>query len=109
MKWTKLMLVCTAILLPSISQAAEFWSGLTTITTLYPTPSNYIINVSYTNALSTCNNGSRFSIDITNPNYNALVSTLIAAFMAGKKINFNVDDSQGASCSPYINRFIVYP
>jgi len=94
--------------MPTLSHSVEIWSGKTTITNLYPTSGSYIFNVTFSNVLSTCDQGKRFSIHTTNPNYNALVSSLVAAFMAGKQINFNVNDSQGSSCYPEINRFIVY-
>lgn len=108
MKIVSALWVISIILLPSLCQAEEFWSGKTNITTLYPTSQTYVFNVTYSNPLSTCDNGTRFSIPPTNPNYTALVSTLVSAFMAGKQININVD-SQSANCQPTINRFIVYP
>ena len=108
MKFIKILLASALVSLPSICQPAEFWSGETTVTHLYPTSNMYVFNVTYANSLSTCDNGRRFRIDMANPNYNALVSSLLAAFMAGKKINFNVDDAQGSSCEPSINRFFIY-
>lgn len=94
--------------LPLVSHSAEIWSGRTKIVHLYPTSYNYIFMVNFSNALSTCDSGKRYSIAQTNSNYNALVSTLTAAFMAGKEISFNVNDDQGNNCAPIINRFIVY-
>lgn len=108
MKLFKILLTSALAILPLICQSAEFWSGKTTITHLYPMSNMYVFNVTYSNPLSTCDNGRRFSIDMANPNYNALVSSLVAAFMAGKEIDFNVDDAQGSGCAPSINRFFIY-
>lgn len=105
----RMLLISAMVVSPSICQSTELWSGKTVITDLYPTSGQYIFNVSYSNPISICDNGTRFSISMSNPNYNALVSSLIAAFMAGKEINFNVQDAQGSGCSPEINRFIIYP
>jgi non-ribosomal peptide synthetase component E (peptide arylation enzyme) len=108
MKPARILLIYALVLPPSVCQAEQFWSEKTKITYLYPTSENYVFNVSYSNPLSTCDNGTRYSIALTNPNYNSLVSTLISAFMAGKEILINID-SQAANCQPTINRFIVYP
>jgi len=99
-----------AFMLPKVCISAQVWSGETTITKLYPTSTDYIFNVSYSNSVSTCDGGTRFSIRKTySDNYNALVSSLIAAFIAGKKITFVFDDSQAANCFPYIDRFQILP
>lgn len=97
------------LFISSNSQAGEFWSGKTNIKTLYPSDTGYVFNVNYSNSLSTCDGGSRFSISLTSPNYQALVSTLMAAFFSGKEISIHVYDNQGTSCSPALDRFIVYP
>ncbi len=64
---------------------------------------------SYKNTgISTCNVGTRFSIDKSHPNYTILVSSMIAAFMSGKEINFNITSGQQPTCAPVINRFLIY-
>ena len=45
---------------------------------------------------------------MANPNYDVLVSSLLAAFYSGKAIRMNFAET-GPSCAVTINRFFVYP
>lgn len=58
--------------------------------------------------LSLCDGGKRFVITKSHPNYEVLVSTMLAAFMSDKEISFNIDSGQQPTCSPTINRFLLY-
>ena len=85
----------------------ETWSGQTRLKQLYPYAGGLIFLSDYANtSLSTCDGGTRFQIAKSHENYEVMVSTLMAAFMADKIISFNVDD-QLATCMPSINRFMV--
>ncbi len=88
---------------------ADPWSGRVEITSLNPYEGGLIFITSYENAeISTCANGARFSIDKSHANYTILVSSMIAAFMSGKKINFKISSGQQPACSPKIDRFFIY-
>ena len=89
---------------------ADPWVGFTKVTHLYPTSNSYIFLVEEKHPeLSSCDLGRRFSIALDNPNYDALVSSLLLAFASGKEVYINVD-GEGPNlptCSPTINRFMV--
>ncbi|WP_148275660.1 hypothetical protein [Rheinheimera nanhaiensis] len=88
-------------------QAAETLSGLTEITKLYPTQGGLIFNTVYKNTeLSSCEGGSRFVLDINAADYNTQVSVLIAAFMAGKRVELIIEN-RPVTCSAVVNRFRV--
>lgn len=83
------------------------WSGYTNISGLYATQGRLIFNTEYSNELSTCDGGKRFSFAFLADDYETQVAVLMAAFFSGKQINMAFDDEQGATCSPIINRFRV--
>lgn len=86
---------------------AGSWSSTVNVTKLYPYNGGLIFNTDYVNTnISTCDNGTRYSISIDHPNYQVLASAMMAAFMAGNKVVFNIND-QNPSCMPTINRFMV--
>ncbi len=88
---------------------ADPWSEQAKITMLYPYDEGLIFVTSYKNPeISTCNDGARFSINKSHPNYTILVSSMIAAFMSGKEIKFNITSGQQPTCKPVINRFAIY-
>ncbi|MCF6337515.1 MAG: hypothetical protein L3J84_06130 [Gammaproteobacteria bacterium] len=88
---------------------ADPWSGRVEITHLYPYSDGLTFITNYENTeISTCANGARFSINKSHPNYTILVSSMIAAFMSGKKINFKISSGQQPSCEPEIDRFFIY-
>lgn len=89
---------------------ADPWSGKTKIKWLYPSQSGYHFGTTdYANKdLSTCDAGTRFHIPLDHPNYEAMVSSLIAAFAVEKDVNINIDGEGGELCSPSINRMFVY-
>ncbi|MEW6995203.1 hypothetical protein AADZ84_13155 [Colwelliaceae bacterium MEBiC 14330] len=90
------------------SASADPWHGYTKITSLYPAKSGYIFTVeSALPTHSTCGDGKRFSIPINHVNYEAMVSTLITAFVADKEIRINLDNITEPNCQPTINRFTV--
>jgi hypothetical protein len=89
---------------------ADPWVGYTKVLNLYPTSTTYIFIVDAKHPeLSSCDLGRRFSIALDNPNYDALVSTLLLAYASGKEVYINVNgaDYNGAVCSPTINRLMV--
>ncbi|MBW8184269.1 hypothetical protein [Shewanella nanhaiensis] len=86
---------------------AQFWSSNTKITKVYPYTDGLIFFTEYRNSdVSTCDGGTRFSIDKSHPNYEVMVSTLLAAFMSDKTMTMNVSSTTRA-CAPHINRFLV--
>ena len=92
-----------------IAQAAEVWTDYTQIEFLYPTSTGFNFITSYSNSLSTCNDGKRFTFDRNASDYNMLVSSLISAFMAGKEIQMVFSDTQPAACAVVVGRFKVAP
>ncbi|MEM7765645.1 MAG: hypothetical protein AAF290_16385 [Pseudomonadota bacterium] len=89
------------------ADAAEVWISQTRITNLYPTSTSLFFVTEYAMPLSTCDNGSRFEIPMSTPNYNVLASALFAAFHSGHPIRMNFDDAPGPRCDVVINRFFV--
>lgn len=95
------------VLLFCFELPAKTWSGNTEITQLYPTKEGLIFNTVYKNTeLSSCDGGSRFVLDIAATDYSTQASVLIAAFMAGKRVNLYIEDLP-AKCSAVVNRFRV--
>ncbi|MEM9102186.1 MAG: hypothetical protein AAGB12_07665 [Pseudomonadota bacterium] len=97
-------------LFASFSVSAVTWkdSGYVEITQLYPYDGGLIVYPKYADtSVSSCDNGTRFAIYSTEPNYNVKASLLVAAFMANKKVNLRYDAEQPKICEPLINRFLV--
>jgi hypothetical protein len=91
----------------SISVNAYPWSGSVEITQVYPYADGLIFITPYTNTeVSTCDGGRRFSISKSHPNYDVMVSTMLAAFVGGKRISFYINSGQN-TCAPTINRFFM--
>jgi len=89
---------------------ADPWSGWTKVSYIYPYSAGLNIITQYKNTeLSSCDNGGRFFLPKTNANYQVLSSAIIAAFIAGKEINFNIDGEgiTQPTCSPTLNRLMV--
>ncbi len=108
MKQRYLLILSTIFFLGTGTASADPWSGMAEITSVYPHSGGLVFNTTYTNEnLSSCDNGKRFSISKSHPNYETLVSTMLSAFMSAKKINFNIDSNQQLQCQPTINRFIM--
>lgn len=100
--------VVVALLSASLQVRSQPWHGYTTVTHLYPSFDGYFFLVS--DALpkySTCDNSRHFSIALNHINYDALVSALMAAALAGKEIRFNLETRVFAICAPAINRVFV--
>lgn len=104
-----LLLVLPALLGVSNLYAGEIVSSYTTVTQLYPMSDGYLFDTEYSNVLSTCEGGKRWSISTTieDKYFQAQLSSLLAAFMANKEIRIIVNDDQGPSCYPVIDRFQV--
>jgi hypothetical protein len=103
------LVLTAALAAPALpAAAADFWTGTTTITRLYPQSSGGMYFVTaYTNtAASTCDGGSRWQLPMTAPNYNAQVAALMLAFSQGLLVNLHVPD-QAPTCAPEIDRFHV--
>jgi hypothetical protein len=58
----KAILMLCACSIASVANAAEFWSDLTTIYTIYPHQDGLTFTVGYANPMSTCNSGTRWVI-----------------------------------------------
>ena len=100
------VLIFMVLCVPAGVRAAEIWSGPTTITILYPSSDALAFMTEYSHPQSTCDNGKRFMISMSNPNYDVLASSLLAAFYSGKTIRMNFVET-GPSCAVEINRFYV--
>ncbi len=75
---------------------------------VHPTESGFSLTYENdSNPLSTCNDGKRFNIALSHPNYDALVSTVLAAHFGNRKVRIYVDDSQPPSCAPLIQSLLV--
>ena len=92
--------------LPVGAGATEIWSSPTKITMLYPASDGLLFITEYSHPQATCDNGKRFMIAMTNPNYDVLASSLLAAFYSGKTIRMNFVET-GPSCAVVVNRFFV--
>lgn len=107
MKKINTMVLLSVVLMFSKALSAEPWSTLTNVIEVYPNAAGLVFVTSYVNAqISTCDNGKRFSISKDHPNYEVMVSTMLAAFMAGEKIVFHIESGQNG-CQPTIDRFRV--
>jgi hypothetical protein len=97
-----------ALLVGQNAFADELWSGSTRITALYPATYGMNFNTVYANtSLSTCDSGTRFFIEPTHSNYDAMVAAVIAAFISGKNVNLNITVNP-PRCEGVVNRFVVY-
>ncbi|NAW88729.1 hypothetical protein [Photobacterium halotolerans] len=87
-------------------------SNQTRISWIYPTDRGLVFSTQdYSNKeLSNCDYGTRFIIPSDTDNYEVKSSSLIAAFVADKKIRINIDGEKLSSSiyEPSINRFIVF-
>ncbi|MEI8594379.1 hypothetical protein [Photobacterium sp. Hal280] len=108
----KHLLTGGVLLISSLPLKADPWSDTTRINWIYPTASGLIFATQdYSNKeLSNCDNGHRFIIPRSTDNYEVMSSSMIAAFMADKRVKINIDGESlsGAVCEPSINRFIVF-
>ncbi|MEO8298798.1 MAG: hypothetical protein ABI574_13425 [Burkholderiales bacterium] len=85
--------------------AQEMWSPSTKVAGLYPASDGFYFTTVYANTVvSTCDNGRRYMIALTNPNYKALIGSLMFAFGSDKTIYFHLPDST-PSCAPVVDRF----
>src|SRR5688572_23528777 len=102
--WVTLSVLLVAAF--GIAKAAEFWSGPTTITGLYPYAENaFVFNTAYANpTYSTCDGGKRFMIPKSHGNYESQVAAIMLAFATGKTINM-VIVVLPAACEATVDRF----
>jgi len=106
---SKLKFVLAMTLFFSSAVYADPWSTVSKITSLYPYSDGMIFRTGYKNeSISSCDGGVRFSISKAHPNYDVMVSSMMAAFMADKKIKFYIDSGQSKVCEPTINRFMIF-
>ncbi len=97
----------TVALVACASQArAGYGVNGARIVRLYPHANGYSIILDQSHSKSTCDGGKRFNIVKGHKNYDAMVSTVIAAFMAQKKLNLVIEDEH-SFCAPPINRLQV--
>lgn len=83
-------------------------SAYTEINHLYPVSSGLAFYTTYADAsVSACDSGKRFIIPLTADNYDTKVSSLMAAFMANKKILLRYDSDQPRSCAAVVDRFLI--
>lgn len=109
MRFFASVLILTSVLLSS-QVNADPWHGYTKISHLYPTTSGYVFLMDSPNTeYSSCDNGKRFRIEKSHPNYESLVSSLLLAFSQQKLVRINIDGHKYSSptCSPTINRMII--
>jgi hypothetical protein len=83
-------------------------SSYTDINQLYPVGTGMAFYTTYADAsVSACDFGKRFIIPMTAENYGTKVSSLIAAFMANKKVLLRYDSDQPKACAAIVDRFII--
>ncbi|MCW8091129.1 hypothetical protein [Alteromonas sp. ASW11-130] len=107
--FNKTVITSILVLIAGNSIAGE-WSSTTNIDWLYPTTTGLIFATKdYSNTdYSSCDNGRRYFISTSHANYETLSSSMMAAFMANRKVKVNIDVPPQPSCSPTINRAIIY-
>lgn len=99
-----------ALITSMAAHSATTWksSPWVNIKHLYPYDSGLIVIVDYKDEnVSSCDNGARFGILITDKNYNVKASALMAAFSSQKKVLLRYDPQQTKQCEANINRFLV--
>ena len=103
-----MILVVPFVAIFSTAHAAEFWSGTTTVTKLYPyAAAAFAFNTAYSNpTYSTCDGGTRWMIRKTHENYDTQVAAILLAFAQGKAINM-VITVLPAACEGTIDRFVI--
>lgn len=104
-----LLFIAASMVFPMLAHGATWKeSGYVEITKLYAYDLGIIFYTNYSDtAVSSCDNGSRFSIRETSENYPVKASMLMAAFMANKEILFRYDADQPRACEAIVGRFIV--
>ena len=79
-----------------------------TLSYVYPTTGGYTITFNTgSNPISTCNGGKRYAVALSHPNYDAVVSTILAAHVSKEPVRIYVDDTQSPTCAPLISGVLV--
>lgn len=106
-RFSKPLLLAFGLLIYCTGSKADPWHGWTKINILYPGSGAYIFIVEKPlPSISLCDGGKRFSILTSHDNYDAMVSSLLMAYVANKEIWINLNNAT-PSCSPPINRFQI--
>jgi hypothetical protein len=105
------MLICVPLIGLGVAgtgavHGAEFWTTNTTVTHIYPAAGGFVFLTAYSNTVSLCDQGRRWSIPSSAPNYKAQVASLLLTFSQGLPITLHVID-QSPTCEPVVDRFIV--
>lgn len=110
-RWSALFALMT--LLPSVAFAMEpvvgQWTTKDTVERVYPY-SGGMAFVMKTHSVpgKTCDDGRQFFFSTSDANYDAKVSTILAAFLSGKEISFVRSAEQESSCRSHVDRFQVF-
>jgi hypothetical protein len=105
-RWIHVLVAALGASSIASAQAGELWSPNVKITGVYPHGTGFTVYTEYVNAaFSTCG-GNRYSVSLSNPNYKALVATLLVAASSGKSIQMHFD-SDAPTCEPVFDRFIM--
>ncbi|MDH5325949.1 MAG: hypothetical protein OEZ68_00610 [Gammaproteobacteria bacterium] len=89
---------------------ADPWSGWTKINTMYPHNGGLNILIGYANPnFSSCDNGTRYNLSITHPNYKVMAANIMSAYALGKEININIHghNIDTPVCAPTFNRLMI--
>lgn len=89
------------------SHANLTWTGHVEIVQLYPNPNGLQFFISKPTGFSTCE-ANRLRLDRSHDEYNTYVSVLIAAYMAGRKIDVAIESNVTPTCSAPVYKFKVY-
>ncbi|WP_341660213.1 hypothetical protein [Vibrio sp.] len=102
---------CSLLFLLTFSCAVNAgpWSGEAKIRSLYPATGGLIFFTDYKDeSISSCDGGTRFVISKDHPNYQVMVSSMMAAFVADLKIKFFIEPGQTRKCEPIVTLLQVY-
>ncbi|MFK7986209.1 MAG: hypothetical protein AB8I08_09265 [Sandaracinaceae bacterium] len=91
------------------STAQNAWSDWDTVTYVYPTSSGTAFTMGHVcSTAGTCNDGRQFVLNASDPNYDAKLRVLMAAFLSGRQIRIYVDSVAPTSgCFVHIDRLMV--
>ena len=97
-----------SMLYSSESLSANVWSGLHSITSIYPEGGGFtfFLDGPQINVGGTCE-VNRMQILATASNYETITSSLITAFAGSFIVRVNYDDTTITACSTQINRAII--
>ncbi|WNZ57002.1 hypothetical protein [Microbulbifer sp. JTAC008] len=92
----------------SISVSAETteWLDADSLQEFFPDDGGVnVVLDTVTSNYSSCNNGRRFYLPMTHPNYEVTSSTLLTSFASGKKVKLVIN--QTSACAPEIQKVVL--